>query len=72
MEECEGQTLVPVRTQARNFEHTSGDKRMLSLRSHTFLFLMSRRAAKSSGESEGTDVTTPVPLASLIVIIGKV
>ena len=32
------------------------------------LFLRSLSAAKSSGESEGTDVTTPVPICKIIMI----
>ena len=32
------------------------------------LFLRSLSAAKSSGESEGTDVTTPVPIQKIKII----
>lgn len=37
----------------------------------TYLVYRSLRAAQSSGESEGTDVTIPVPLVIDMVFIGR-
>jgi hypothetical protein len=45
---------------------------MLYFYLRAFLFLKSEIAIQSSGESLGTQVTTPVPFFMLIVIIGRV
>lgn len=45
---------------------------MLYFSLNAFLLLKSDMAIQSSGESLGTQVTTPVPFFMLIVIIGRV